>query len=165
MYMRTYEILWQLERNTLALGDVTARINTDAQLAARLVRAYSKDWLGGAGRFACLCLPYLMEAAKETQQRPHPWNDSADAGKGGIPDGLVEIDFDESEILHPSEDPVLSGTPADALPRRKTKADDPDAGGAGTGEGGVTGRKSVKRFRDPVQYADILRGTGVIRRP
>jgi hypothetical protein len=61
LYMRTYEILWSLEKGALAAGRVDDRIEADAQLGARLVRSYARDWLDGAGRFAALCLPYLLE--------------------------------------------------------------------------------------------------------
>lgn len=54
LYMRTYELLWKLERGQLARGEIGDRLNQDAQLGARLIRSYSKDWLDGAGRFAAL---------------------------------------------------------------------------------------------------------------
>lgn len=89
LYMRIYELLWSLPRGSLATGihelpqtapakaPVPADTSTeplppippitvgqlegDAILGARLVRVYARDWLDGAGRFAALCLPYLME--------------------------------------------------------------------------------------------------------
>ena len=62
MYMRIYEVLWSLEVGSLAEGELDERLKSDATLGARLVRAYAKDWLDGAGRFAALMLPYLLEA-------------------------------------------------------------------------------------------------------
>ena len=54
-YMRTYEILWSLERESLAgVATLEPQIEADAQLAARLVRHYARDWLPGAGRYAAL---------------------------------------------------------------------------------------------------------------
>lgn len=38
-----------------AKAEINARINTDAQLGSRLIRAFAKDWLGGEGRFASAC--------------------------------------------------------------------------------------------------------------
>jgi hypothetical protein len=37
-YMRTYEMLWKLDRGTLAVGPSDARLDQDAQLGARLIR-------------------------------------------------------------------------------------------------------------------------------
>src|SRR5215472_15600668 len=47
LYMRTYEILWRLERGQLARGEIDGRLNQDAQLGARLLRSYARDWLDG----------------------------------------------------------------------------------------------------------------------
>jgi len=138
LYMRTYEMLWRLDSQTLAKGPVDARINSDAQLCTRLIRNYSKDWVDGAGRFAALYLPYLLEENEgaNARQQHVPWNDTEDAGKGGLPAGLTEIeDGEESGAIHPAHDPDLSGIPAD-----KTDAQG-DGGGKGQGE---TGHKSMK---------------------
>src|SRR5262249_20263973 len=81
LYMRTYELLWQLERGRLAQGDISFRLNQDAQLCTRLIRAYAKDWLDGAGRFAALCLPYLMvDEAARVQKLMAIWSDTRCAG-------------------------------------------------------------------------------------
>ncbi len=110
LYLRTYELLWQLPSLTLTNTRVTSRVNQDALLAARLIRNYSKDWLSGAGRFACLYLPYVTEEAEAARKNAALWCDTVGAGEGGIPEGLAEIDEDElSGILHPAEDPALSG--------------------------------------------------------
>lgn len=61
LYMRIYEILWGLMRGTLTAGKIDACLEGDADLGARLVRVYARDWLDGAGRFAALCLPYLLD--------------------------------------------------------------------------------------------------------
>src|SRR6185436_13401489 len=62
LYMRIYEILWGLTKGALAAGACDERLELDAGLGARLVRAYAKDWMPGSGRFAALCFPYLPEA-------------------------------------------------------------------------------------------------------
>lgn len=54
LYMRIYELLWKLDKGSLATGKCDARLNQDAQLGARLIRSYAQDWLGGAGRFSTL---------------------------------------------------------------------------------------------------------------
>ena len=65
LYMRIFEILWSLRRGTIALGEVDAALEGDAHLGARLVRSYARDWVRGAGRFAALFFPYLMEDQEE----------------------------------------------------------------------------------------------------
>ena len=77
LYMRIYELLWRLPRGQHATGEIDARLNQDAQLAARLIRSYARDWLDGAGRFAALCLPYLIEdEAEKTRKCLAPWLDT-----------------------------------------------------------------------------------------
>src|SRR5205085_3925318 len=107
LYMRIYEVLWKLNRGELATGRIDQRLEFDAQLGARLIRSYAKDWLDGAGRFAALCLPYVLEDTPQTPESLRAsWHDTQCAGDGGLPDGLCEIDPGEAEgALHPSEDP------------------------------------------------------------
>jgi len=66
-YMRIYEILWSLDAQTLTTDRIDPRIDQDAWLGSRLLRVYSKDWLRGAGRFACLCLPYVNTEAEKNK--------------------------------------------------------------------------------------------------
>ncbi len=96
LYMRIYELLWNLPRGKLASGKCDERMNQDAQLGARLIRSYARDWLLGGGRFAMLCLPYLIDDGDECVCRAfRRWCDAIHAGRGGLPDGLAEIDDDE----------------------------------------------------------------------
>jgi hypothetical protein len=155
LYMRIYEHLWSLPRAKLATGPIDPRLECDAQLGARLIRSYAKDWLDGSGRFAALCLPYVLE---DTPQGPESirvsWHDTACAGDGGLPDGLCEIDDAETDgAIHPSEDPNLTGLDAgDAEPDKSDRRKiDPSH----------TGRKTLKRYRGPVEYADVLKASGV----
>jgi hypothetical protein len=147
LYMRIYELLWSLERAALARGVIDARLEQDARLGARLIRSYSKDWLHGAGRFAALCLPYLLEDEAARMQRLMAiWSDTRCAGCGAIPDGLTEIDDDElTGAIHPADDPDLSGVEAS---RRK-------------GEAKRTGMKTAKTYRQPIDYAEVLKAAGV----
>lgn len=154
-YMRIYELLWKLERGRLARAEFDARLNQDAQLGARLVRSYSKDWLDGAGRFAALCFPYLLEdEAARTQKLMAIWNDTRCAGSGGIPDGLTEIDEEElTGAIHPADDPALSGIEAPA----PSELSD---GGAEAGKAAQTGMKTAKNYRQPLEYAEVLQAAG-----
>lgn len=154
LYMRIYELLWKLERGRLAEGEIDSRLNQDAQLGSRLIRSYSKDWLEGAGRFAALCLPYLLEdEAARTQQVMAIWNDTRGAGSGAMPDGLTEIDEGElTGAIHPADDPALSGV--------EQSEPLPDEGGEPR-KAGETGRKTAKTYRQPIEYAEVLQAAGV----
>src|ERR1051326_3705187 len=147
LYMRMYEILWKLDRGQLSKGEIDARLNQDAQLGARLIRSYSKDWLLGAGRFAELCLPYLLaDEAERMQKLLSVWRDTRCAGQGAIPDGLTEMDDAErTGAIHPADDPDLSGI---------------DADGASKAKAGQTGTKTPKNYRQPIDYAEVLKAAG-----
>jgi hypothetical protein len=89
LYMRTYEILWSKQTGTLAKGNITDELEGDAHLGARLIRSYGRDWLDGSGKFAALCLPYLLENDGQTIQKLlKGWRDMKNAGAGGgMPQG------------------------------------------------------------------------------
>lgn len=154
LYMRIYEYLWKLPTGELAKGECDARLNLDAQLGARLVRSYAKDWLGGGGRFAALCLPYILEDDEQRLARLLAlWSDTRCAGRGGFPDGLVELDDAEIDgAIHPSEDPELSGI--DDMPADGAKV-------SGRTPGAFSGRKTAKNYRQPFEYAEVLKAAGV----
>lgn len=153
LYMRTCEILWGLGRGTLARGTVGGRLEGDAQLGARLVRVYAADWLRGAGRFAVLLLPYLLEEPEERLARVlGALADTRDAAAGGEPAGLAELDDDEEEAPpHPADDPEIAG---EEVPEEGTR---PKAGdGAADGDTGPR-----RRYREPGEFAEVLRSAGV----
>ncbi|MEM6285851.1 MAG: VWA domain-containing protein [Bacteroidota bacterium] len=155
LYLRIYEVLWGLQSGTLARGERTPRLDADASLAARLVRVYGRDWLDGAGRFATLCLPYLLDDAAAAEALA-AWHDTAHAGRGDFPAGLTEIGASERDgAIHPAFDPRISGIdPADA-----------EAIQAGDGLSGASdalgGQKSEKTHRGPVEYGELLRMAGL----
>ena len=155
LYMRMYELLWSLPPATLVSGKLDPRVNQDALLGSRLVRVYSRDWLQGAGRFACLLLPYVAEQGEAACKQYGAWCDTLQAGAGAIPDGLAEIDDDElSGIMHPAEDPALSGLDPIDL------GEQPGLG-RGRVPGALSGQKTLKTFRDPFEYSEILKAAGV----
>lgn len=159
-YMRTNEILWQLETGTLGLKEVPARIEGDARLATRLIRVYGKYWLDGSGRFAALCLPYLMEEKDKNKndgsggirQLLRGWVDLAQAGQNGWPEGLTEEEENIShQAIHPLYDPLIN----DTLPQH----------GAGSPttiapQDIVGGRKKIDRYRGPMDYGKLLKDLG-----
>ncbi len=159
LYMRIYEVLWNLQTGTLACTPCAAGIHRDAVLGARLIRSYARDWLDGAGRFACLCLPYLLaDDAGDRHKLLEVWHDTRDAGAGGVPDGLAEIEAGELEgAIHPIEDPALSGLPDDTS---AAATDEAHAGRPSPDPSAGTGVKSLKRLRQPFEYLDVVKATG-----
>ncbi|HOY66676.1 MAG TPA: VWA domain-containing protein [Candidatus Ozemobacteraceae bacterium] len=164
LYMHIYEMLWGLPGKTLSAGELPARLRADADLGARIVRVYGRDWLQGAGRFASLLYPYI---AKASEQESGAWLrgfrdlERASAGAEEIPDGLAGIDPEELEgAVHPSLDPELTGL--DAL-------DDEEQGqgkeGRSRGDVQEMDQASSKtgggQYREPYQYGELLRDLGI----
>lgn len=148
LYMRMYEILWSLQRGTLTRAPLTDRIEGDAQLGARLIRAYARDWLDGSGRFAALCLPYLLDDKDRLKRTMGGMLDTQSAGVGGMPGGLIDIDGNEvAGAIHPSQDPELSGI------------DDP--GGTPVRPGATAGKPAAGQAREPFAFGEILRSMGI----
>ncbi|MBN1947031.1 MAG: VWA domain-containing protein [Bradymonadales bacterium] len=158
LIMRIYELLWSLPSGTLCTGQVERSIQGDADLGARLVRAYGKYWLKGAGRFAALCLPYLLEIPTVTTGvLLPPWLDTLEAGSGGaLPDGLAEMDDDELEgAIHPAEDPELTGLRGSDKSEEEAARKAAESGGRAM----LGGRKN--RYRSPTDYLDLMKSVGV----
>lgn len=148
LYLRIYERLWERRAGELA-GPVSAELDTDALLGARLIRAWRLQWLRGASRFAMLVRPYLQGVTEEPA-----WGDTLSAGAGGgIPDGILSDDDDE-DMVHPAEEaasPEPSGRPGGASPAQAGAAPstEPD-NRSGRGPGS----------RGPAEYLEILRAAG-----
>lgn len=125
-------------------------IDLDARLAARLVRHHARHWLDGAGRFAVLLLPYLIEDA-QAGERLQQLMDTKDAGQGGQPEGLSGMDPEESgPIRHPALDDDLGEAPAEG-----------DADGEPGNARPTTGQGGQGQARDPYQYGELLRLAGL----
>ncbi|MEK7323982.1 MAG: VWA domain-containing protein [Chloroflexota bacterium] len=156
LYMRIYEILWSLPKGTLATGRIADELEGDAYLGSRVIRSYAKDWLDGSGRFAALCLPYLLEnEGQEMQQILRGWRDMEGAGIGGSPSGLTEIEGDEIEgAIHPALDEALSG----ALGER---GDEGSGQKKAPTEGGGSPGGSHGQHREPFEYGQILKALGL----
>ena len=153
-YLRTYEVLWRLDRGTLATGPIDARIDSDAQLGARLLRSYARRWLEGSGRFAALCYPYLEDDdGADIRRILAPLRDAEHAG--GVPSGLVEIEpGEQAGAIHPALDPDLSGvSPSAPAPRPVGATSAPVEPVAPPARGG--------QFREPFEYGALLRSLGI----
>jgi hypothetical protein len=151
-YMRIYEILWRIEKGKLATGKIDDKLEGDAQIGARLIRSYAKDWLDGSGRFAALCLPYLLEDdGKEIQKLLQSLRDTQNAGAGALdmPGGLTDIEDGERQgAIHPSLDPDLTGIEDEPSESAAEPKENPTQGG------------STGQAREPFQYGEILKALG-----
>jgi len=158
LYMRMYEILWSLQRGTLAKGKITPQLDVDAQLGARVIRVYAKDWLKGSGRFAALLLTYLLKAQeKQMEEMKKRWHDMEKAGAGAgdeIPEGLLDIDPDELEgSLHPMYDKKVTGesdTDEELEKERKKAIEEKSLIGNSQGQ-----------YREPFEFGEILKQLGL----
>jgi len=143
-YMRTYEILWSLECGSLANPKLIKDVQLEAELGARLVRVYAKDWMRGGGRFGSLVLRFLIE---ENPEVPGDWLDAMASGGGDyVPDGLADIEEDELDgAIHPAFDPELTGLEVNL---DEVERDSPGLGGRAT----TGGQKN--NYRYPSEYVD-----------
>jgi hypothetical protein len=140
LYMRIYEVLWQLEPGTLTPKDNDETFATDAWLGSRVIRTYAQDWLTGAGRFAALVLPYLV---REQQAVQLAWlHDTRSAAHGCDTLGLDDVEAGEREsVLHPAHDAAVTGI--------ENAAGDPLTSNTGA------------QTREPFEFGEILKAAGV----
>ncbi|GAA3812435.1 VWA domain-containing protein [Cellulomonas soli] len=129
LVLRACEILWGLRRGALA---GPAPVGEDhANLLAKLVRAYGRDPVAGAGGFASLVRnAFPVEAL--TSGRPRTAFLCADACTGtDVPYGLASDDSLAAPVVHPALDPAVVGAALPDAPQ--PPADDAaDAGVSGT---------------------------------
>ena len=146
LYMRIYENLWKLDKGTLGDKACKKELDTDAWLGARLIRVYANDWMTGAGRFATLVLPYLVDD-KQAAEAMQDLLDTRDAAEGCEPSGALQVEGDELDgAVHPVDDPRVSGLDeSEAVAPTNSAA---TAQGAG-------------QTRDPFEYGEILKAAGI----
>jgi hypothetical protein len=158
LYQRIYEVLWNLPSGTLVKQELNEKIRIDAVLGARVVRTYARDWLDGAGRFAALFLPYLLEEiTPDVMVVFSPWLDTQRAGQGDeMPDGLTEVEDNEQDgAIHPAEDDALTGMSG----IDETDSEAPTEPLSGRNREKTGGRKNS--YRDPGEFTDLMKGLGV----
>ncbi|MGZ5198838.1 MAG: VWA domain-containing protein [Telluria sp.] len=144
LYMRIYEHLWKLDRGALAGAAVTDATDTDAWLGARLIRAYANDWMTGAGRFATLVLPYLLDDANALESL-RVLHDTGDAASGCTPGAVHDIEPEELDgAPHPVHDPRVTGEEV-AVPGPEPE----------------TAAQSAGQAREPFEYGEILKAAGI----
>lgn len=145
-YMRIYEILWSLPRKTLTTDEVDEETEGDARIACDLVRAFSRNWISGSGRFAAICLPYLIEKQyQKTRKMLKPWTDTLKPGDGKtMPDGLSSMDDgEEEESIHPVIDGIETGDATEAPVNKDQQG------------------RTQGNYREPFEYGQILRAMGI----
>jgi hypothetical protein len=156
LYMRIYEILWSIQRGELARDAIDRRMEGDAQLGARLIRSYAREWLEGSGRFAALFLPYVLEDGGENVDALlRGWLDAKGpaGGSSEVPAGLAEVEAGEQEgAIHPSLDPELTGLDVEGIPGSDATGPPLEAESAGGGRG---------QYREPFEYGELLRSLGL----
>lgn len=152
-YMRTYEYLWGLTRGTLSGKMQTPQIDADASLAASLVRSYARNWLDGAGRFAMLAYPYLVEEPEFTKARSElgRYLDAEKSGEGSeVSGGMAEIDDSILDgIVDPRSEALGQASETDESENSK-----PDVSNVKSTMGG-TGPK--QRYLSPGVYIDMMK--------
>jgi len=190
LYMRIYELLWGLPRASLvheaaldarntgqsgrktkaeiasdaarAYNETLLDLEADAELGRRLIRRYARDWLGGAGRFAALIYPYLLqENGQGIAKIAAPLLDATGApGEGEFPSGLTSVEADElNGAVHPALDPELNGSEdLDALGDSGGDAEGDGADGESPDDAGGSGGSG--QARQPFEYGEILRALG-----
>ncbi|WP_306392563.1 VWA domain-containing protein [Telluria beijingensis] len=144
LYMRIYEQLWKLDKGSLAGAAITDAIDTDAWLGARLIRAYATESMAGAGRFAALVLPYLVDDAGALDPL-RPLHDTGDAAAGCTPGAVHDVEPDELVgAPHPVHDPRVTGEDV-VVPE----------------PGLDPARQSTGQAREPFEYGEILKAAGI----
>ena len=154
VYLRIYELLWQLPSGSLCLQPLPDNAEGDARLGARLVRHYAGDWLRGAAPFAMLMYPHLI-ADQENNATLQKLMDTEGAGLDGEPYGLTEMDADENAGVHPSLDPALNGAAIDSDASPDAAAD------ARAKAEKAAAQQSQGQARDPFEYGELLRAAGI----
>ncbi len=160
LYLRIYEILWSLPSGSLVEPTKDKQLQFDAQLGAKTVRVYARDWLTGASRFAVLLLPYLLKIPEKEMKlvRLAGWNDTEQAGAGEeVPDGLAELGEGEEESIHPIDDEAIMGAPVE---KREEGSRKEKAGGAREGGRATVGGKK-NQYRPPSEYRELMQSLGV----
>lgn len=175
-YMRIYELLWRTGSKSLAKGAIPKVMEADAQLGARLIRSYARDWLDGSGRFAALCLPYLLDDEEQKILEGFaPILDGVNptGGRNASPEGLSGIEDDEERgSMHPSDDPRLSG--ADEICEDEEEQQQNETGKRSRRRGAIMQEKakappvenmdkigSKGQYREPFEYGELLRALGL----
>lgn len=138
LVLRACELLWELPQHDLSGRSVPVDEGA-AWLCARLVRAYARDPIGGAGGFASLLRVTLADQLADERLAPRlRLVVCGDTGQG-VPYGVASDPTLGDPVLHPSLDPAVVGNAAP--PPSQADASTPGTGatpGTGPGTGAQT---------------------------
>lgn len=142
-YLRIYEILWGLSAGFLTSIPITPEMEGDAQLANRIIRTFSTDWIRGAGRFAAICYSYIYNDEFNIEKFSGILDSLKPGTDGTLPEGLTDIEDDESDLSditdentdHPSNSSIPKEQPAN--------------------------KQSQGNCRTPFQYGEIIKSLGL----
>ncbi|HLX64997.1 MAG TPA: VWA domain-containing protein [Planctomycetota bacterium] len=171
VYTRTYEFLWKLRKETLAPEGLGDDYDGDARLISELIKHFSGDWLKGVKRFAYIMYKYVYQDEDAKRQQTFVRLGLSDTERacgcaggdvlGAVPDGLTaksdgELSDDDGfdDLISGMGDDEDDGP--DSTGRSKRKVPEPP-NTAPTKEGiGSRGQ-----FREPFEYAELLKGLGL----
>lgn len=127
LVLRADELLWNLPRGTLAQAEPTRPDREGhAHLLARLVRAYRRDIVGGAGGFAAMVRTYFgadIAEAVQGQRAAVPGLGCRDTTPlSTLPAGLAGDPALAAPVLHPLADPKVVGDLAATSPPDGSRA-------------------------------------------
>jgi hypothetical protein len=154
-YMRIYELLWALPKNTLSKGENKSSFEGDAILGKNLIQVYSDDFIRGSGRFACLCYHYLqMDDLNQSKQLYSYIKDTKNIGSDKIPDGLLEFDPDEDlDVIHPALE--LDITVSEEESEKDFELKNIQISNKNKA------KNQQKKYRDPFDFKGILKDIGI----
>lgn len=161
LVLRTDEILWSLPAGTLS--GPGPHHDAEAQVLARLVRAYADDPVAGAGGFAMVVRPFLARDTGEDGGQTVADLPCAQHEHPGTPvPGLATASDALRTPVHPALDPRVVGarpTPADTTSPDDTTSPSP---GPTTGlQRDPVAGQSAGSTLTPADYAAVLQSLGV----
>lgn len=178
IYMRAYELLLGKNKESLTNGPVSADIELDAQMIARVVKISDRNQIAGAGLFAAILKPRITEKIVDigvlkdfpipSDVPIPPEGDTVEgAGEGGqpkpgstriknkkFPKGATGKTSSEGKISKEDLEKLRQGKIPDIFDQNKR----PDI--KGQEGGGPSSRTLGEDVRTPSEYRDLLRRMG-----
>jgi hypothetical protein len=160
LYLRIYERLWGLPRQTLGT-EINEEMELEADFGARIIQIYQTDWIKGGVRFAALFKRHLESYTDNEMTKSSRWLDihGMDVGDA-VPDGLSVEHIDIDDLLHPIDDKHLTGLGVRSK-RDSAEEDAKDSNdGKSVGGSGAPDKRLVSPL-SPIDYIRLLQEMGV----
>lgn len=142
-YLRIYEILWGLSTGFLTSIPITPEMEGDAQLANRIIRTFSTDWIRGAGRFAAICYSYIYNDEFNIEKFSGILDSLKPGTDGTLPEGLTDIEDDESDLSDITDENTDQSSNS-FIPKEQ-----------------AANKQSRGNCRTPFQYGEIIKSLGL----